>query len=152
MRGMPREKTVDGAHGPFGEEGAAVPAGLGHAVVHVVGEIVRIERVEFAVDEDALAELAEFVAFDDVLKLGLSHKDDLKELLFVGFEIGEEADLLEDFEGEILGLVDDEDDVAARARCVREGFCSSGGRDRGDRRPRWFRLVPEGWRGASGSH
>src|ERR1019366_7564454 len=38
--------------------------------------------------------------------------DDLKELLLVGLQVGEKPYLLEDLEGEVLGLVYDEHDVA----------------------------------------
>ena len=63
--------------------------------------------------EDALAELAQFLARKEPLQLGLAHQDDLEQLLLVGLEVGEEAHLLEDLEGQVLGLVDDEDDVAS---------------------------------------
>jgi len=71
------------------------------------------ERVELVVDEDSLTQLAEAVLAELLFELGLAHQDDLKELLLVGLQVGEEADLLKDLEGEVLALVDDEDDVLA---------------------------------------
>lgn len=47
------------------------------------------------------------------LQLGLADEDDLEELAGVGFQIGEEADVLKGIEGHILGFIDDEDDLAA---------------------------------------
>jgi len=70
--------------------------------------------------------LTELLAGEDRFELGLAHEHDLEELLFVGFEIGEEADLFEDLEGEVLGLVDDEDDVASGVDALEEDLVDLG--------------------------
>ena len=46
-------------------------------------------------------------------ELGLADQDDLQQLLPGGFEIGQQANLLEDGRGQILRLVDDQDGAAA---------------------------------------
>ena len=85
--------AVDGADGPGGEAGAAHAAGEGEPVLDVVGDVAAGQRAQFVVDEDALAELTELLAGEDRFELGLALEHVLEELLFVGFEIGEEADL-----------------------------------------------------------
>ncbi len=55
---------------------------------------------------DALGELAQLAAREQLAQLRLADEDDLQELLRVGFEVGQEADLLEDLGGEVLRLID----------------------------------------------
>ena len=95
--------------------------GEGEAVLDVGLDLGVVEGAEFVEDEDALAELAEAAFGEASLELGLADQDDLEEFLGVGFEVGEEAELLHDFEGEVLGFVDDEDDVLAGVDAAQEG-------------------------------
>lgn len=62
-------------------------------------------------DQDSLAELAQFIFIQDPLKLGLSHEDDLKQFLLVGLQVREQTELFKEVKGEVLGLVNDQEDV-----------------------------------------
>jgi len=101
--------------------------GEGEAVLDVGLNLGVVEGAEFVKDEDALAELAEAAFGEAGLELGLADEDDLQEFLGVGFEVGEEAELLHDFEGEVLGFVDDEDDVLAGVDAAQEGGVEAAG-------------------------
>ena len=61
-----------------------------------------------------LRELPQLVAGEEVPQLRLAHQHDLDELLGVGLQVRDEADLLEHLRREVLGLVDQQDDVAVR--------------------------------------
>ena len=60
----------------------------------------------------ALGELAQLAAGEHLLELRLAHEHDLDQLLGVRLQVRDEADLLEHVGGEVLGLVDQEHDVA----------------------------------------
>src|SRR5207253_1881804 len=76
---------------------------------------VAIERRELIANRDALIELAELRRAQQNLQIQLADQDDLEQLLFVGFEIRQNANLLEHRQREMLRFVDDED----RARLER---------------------------------
>src|SRR5262249_49567018 len=69
---------------------------------------------------DALAELAQAAVVELVAELGLADEDDLEELPLVGLEVREEADLLEEVELQVLGLVDHQHDVVALGELLQE--------------------------------
>lgn len=71
-------------------------------------------------DQDSLAELAQSVFTQDPLKLGLSHEDDLKQLLLVGLQVREQTELFQEVKGEVLGLVNDQEDVFPPLDSVQE--------------------------------
>ena len=62
-------------------------------------------------DQDSLAELVQSVFTQDPLKLGLSHEDVLKQLLLFGLQVREQTELFKEVKGEVLGLVNDQEDV-----------------------------------------
>src|SRR5581483_1423748 len=106
-------RAVNLADGAGGELRPAAAAGEGEPVADVILHIVARERVEFVMDENALAELTELIACQDGLELGLADEDDLQKFLLVRLEVGKQPDLLEYLKSEILRLVDDQNDVAA---------------------------------------
>src|SRR5881398_585139 len=54
------------------------------------------------------------------VELGLSGEDDLEDLLARRLQVGEEPELLEHVRAQVLGLVDEERDVAARLRVLEQ--------------------------------
>jgi hypothetical protein len=82
-------------------------------MVDVVRHVAARQRMQFVMDKDTLTQLTKFVACEDLFQLGLAHEHDLQEFLLIGLEIGEQADLFEDVEAEILRFVDDQHDIAA---------------------------------------
>src|SRR5438034_163055 len=81
------------------------PSG-GQAVDDVGGRIAFVERLELLGQDDALAERREPGLADALAQLRLADEDDLDELLRVGIEVAQQAQLLESGVGERLGLVD----------------------------------------------
>jgi hypothetical protein len=61
------------------------------------------------VDRDALPELAQFRLGQLGLEFGLTHEEDLEQLLAVHLEVREQADLFEQIALEILRLVQKQD-------------------------------------------
>ena len=62
---------------------------------------------------DALSQLAQLGAVQELAQLRLADEDDLQQFLRRGFQIGEQADLLEHLGGQVLRLIDDDDDAPA---------------------------------------
>jgi len=71
---------------------------------------------------DPLGELAEVAAGEQVAEFRLPYEDDLQQLLFVGLEIREQPQLLQDVDTEVLGLFDDENGPAAAGVGVEQGI------------------------------
>jgi hypothetical protein len=71
-----------------------------------------IERRQVVAGGHALGELAQLAPSQHLLQLRLTHQHDLDQLLGVGLEVGDEADLLEHLGREVLRLVDQQHDVA----------------------------------------
>ena len=63
---------------------------------------------------DALAELPQAPVAELLAQLRLPDEHDLEQLGPAGLEVGEHPDVLEHRPGQVLGLVDDQDDAAAR--------------------------------------
>src|ERR1700738_3721742 len=80
--------------------------------------------------DDALAQLGEIVGGEDVAELGLAQEAELDGGDVVDLEVGEHAELFEGFHGEVLDLVDDDEDAAAAALIV-EGEALEGAQERG---------------------
>ena len=114
--------AVDFADGPGGEMRAALATREREAMANVVLYVSEGQGQQLIMHEDALAKLAEFVARENGLELGLADEDDLEEFLLVGLEIGEKPDLLKHLKGEVLRLIDDEHDVAAGRDAREEDF------------------------------
>src|SRR6201999_246075 len=62
---------------------------------------------------DALSQLSQLVPCEKLAQLGLTDENDLQQLACVGFEVGEEANLLEHRGCEVLCLVHYDDDTPA---------------------------------------
>ena len=56
----------------------------------------------------ALAQLPQLGLLQALFEFGLSHQNDLQQLLGEGLEIGQHADLFQHFVGKVLRLVDDQ--------------------------------------------
>ena len=96
-----------------GREDFARRARDAQAVAHVGGGFVARERIEVIAAGDALRQLAQLDAAQQLAQLGLADQDDLQQLLGFGFEIGEQAHLLEHVGREVLRLVDHQHDALA---------------------------------------
>jgi hypothetical protein len=66
---------------------------------------------DVVLDRDPLAQLSKRGVREHPPKLGLPREDDLKQLLRIGLEVGEQANLLQVRHVEILGFVDDQHGV-----------------------------------------
>jgi hypothetical protein len=75
---------------------------------------LEIHGLQVVSHDDALAELAYFFPLKHLGEFRLSGKDDLDEFFPVCFQVGDQADLLERRHFEVLGLIDHQDDGAAR--------------------------------------
>src|SRR5438067_3988966 len=75
---------------------------------HVRGETIRIERLQFVPDRHALVQLPQLRRSQQRLKIQLADEDDLKQLVLVGLQIRQDANLFEDRERQVLRLVDDQ--------------------------------------------
>ena len=71
-------------------------------------------------NKDSLAELPESLLNEFLPKLRLSDQNDLKQFLFIRFQIGKEAQMFERIEGEILRFVDYEDNVLVRINALEQ--------------------------------
>ena len=96
----------------------ALRAGQFQPVLDVLGHLEARERHEMITHRDALAQLAQARAVQAVAQLRLADQDDLQQLAVVGFDVGKQADLFEQFLGQILRLVNDEHGFPALARPV----------------------------------
>lgn len=106
-------------------------AGGGEAVLNVVGDFERTERLDVGERGDALAKLLERGRVEAGGELGLAGQDDLDELAVFGFKVGDEAEHFENGVVEILGFVDDEDDAFAEASLFGEEVFEAGVEDDG---------------------
>ena len=71
-------------------------------------------------DRDPLAELAQPLPVELLAQLRLADQDDLEELALIGLEVREQADLLEQLVLEVLGFVDEQDDVVSGGGLVEQ--------------------------------
>ena len=62
---------------------------------------------------DALAQLAEAVLVEALAQFRLAHQNNLQQLAFIGFEIGQQADLFQQIVRQILRLVNDQHRIPA---------------------------------------
>jgi hypothetical protein len=105
---------VDGVERGVRHPYLALAARDPEAVADVLLRLHAREPVEVVARGHALGELAEVAPREQLAQLRLPEQDDLDQLLGVGLQVRDEADLLEHLRGEGLGLVDQEDDVPAR--------------------------------------
>src|SRR2546422_5678889 len=73
-----------------------------------------------AAQRDALLELAQARQLELRLQLGLTDQHDLQQLLARGFEVGQQADLLENRGLEVLRLVEDHHALSTRPTLLDE--------------------------------
>ena len=93
---------------------------------------------------DALAQLPQARAVQAVAQFRLAEQDDLQQLAVVGLDVGEQADLFEQFLGQILRLVNDEHGFPALPGLFQQKFAD--GRDASSRsRPRFAGRIPLRW-------
>ena len=62
---------------------------------------------------DPLAQLGQPPAVEPLTQLGLADQHDLQQFAPVRLQVGEEPDLFEQLRFEVLGLVDEQDDIVA---------------------------------------
>jgi hypothetical protein len=117
---------IDSPKGSDGEDGFAIGAGDLEAVLDVGPEFPAFEGIDVETDGDPLSELAKAVIVQAVSELRLAEQDDLEQFAIFGFEVGEESDLFEEFGGEVLGFVDDQDGVAAVEEEIDKELIESG--------------------------
>ena len=99
---------------------ASIAAGDAQPVVDVFADFLGRERGDVIAQRDALLELAQAVAVEDLRQFGLADEDDLEELLLLGFEVGEQPDLLEHARFEVLGFIDDQRDVVVGGQLAQQ--------------------------------
>ncbi len=124
----------DESDGFGGENLCVVLRGLcggGEAMLHVVRDFDRSERLDVGERRNALAKLFERGRVEAGGELGLAGHDDLDELAVLGFKIGNEAEHFENGIVEILGFVDDEDDAFIEAGLLGEEVFEAGVEDDG---------------------
>ena len=102
---------MHGGEGARGEGHLARSARHRQPVAHVVVGLLARQGRQVVAGGDALRELPQLAPSQHLRELRLADEDDLDELLGVGLEVGDEADLLEDLGREVLGLVDEQDHV-----------------------------------------
>src|SRR5271165_5686889 len=85
--GYPPAGLVYLAEGPWGERRAPRAAGKRQPVLDVMGHVPARQGMQLVVDEDALAELAQLVAREELLQLRLAHEHDLEQLLLVRLKV-----------------------------------------------------------------
>ena len=118
-------------------------------MLDIVGRVAKREGTEFGVHQDPLPQLPQPVLGEQLLQLRLPDEDDLQKFLLVGLEVREQPDLLEDPERQVLGLVDDEDDVAPLLDPLQQGAVDLRNQIMMALGDRGFAELGSGWRGAS---
>ena len=76
------------------------------AVVYVGPGLLEVERPEVVARGDALVQLAQLRAGQHRRQLRLADQDNLQQLLAVGFQVGQQPDLLQYVVVQVLGLID----------------------------------------------
>ena len=109
---VPAGELVNGLYGVSGKD--LVPFFLpGHPqpVFDVFSGIFQVQRMDVIPAADALEQgpapgLAQFL-----VQLGLADQEDVDQFFIRQFHVGEEPDLLQQFKRQLVGLVDDQDDI-----------------------------------------
>ena len=106
-RGMPDDKRCTSRE-RGGREDLAGGARDAQAMAHVLqrSSLAR-QRIQVIAAGDALRQLAQIGAIQQLAQLRLADQDDLQQLLGRGLEIGQQPHLLEHLGGQVLRLVDD---------------------------------------------
>lgn len=61
----------------------------------------------------SLTELSEFMGVQNVAQFGLAYQNNLQQLFFAGFQVRQQPQLLQDISAQILGLVNEKDNLFA---------------------------------------
>jgi hypothetical protein len=90
--------------------GKQLPPGARHfeAMSHIGRDLRLAQGSQVIARNDALCHLPQFGTGQHVRQFRLTQQDDLQQLALVGFEIGEQAHLLQNLRREVLRLVDDQ--------------------------------------------
>ena len=80
-------------------------------MLDVLADFGAFEGVQMEAHCDALAQLAQGMVVEAVAQFRLAHQNDLQKFALVGFQVGQQPDLLQQFAGQILGLVNNENGV-----------------------------------------
>jgi hypothetical protein len=83
-------------------------AGNAKALHDVSADFISGERIGFAAQHDALPELPQLGQLEFFLKLGLAREDDLQQLVRGSLEIGQQPNLFEHGERQVLCFIDDQ--------------------------------------------
>ncbi len=105
-----RRQTMHFAQGAGSEDLPRRP-GDAKPVAYIALRLVARQRSQVIPAGDALGKLTQIVAIQQLTQLRLADQDDLQKLLRGSFQIGEQAHLFEHVRGEILRLIDDDDDA-----------------------------------------
>ncbi len=109
----PARQFVDACNRLLVKRHLAHPPGNGQPVADVVHRFLLGERWQMKTRNHPLGELLHVGPGQHGAQLGLADQHDLQQLAFAGFQVGQEAQLLDDFGRQVLCLVDDEHVVLA---------------------------------------
>ena len=110
----PRHATAEamqGLEGIVAQRQLAVQAGHGQPVGQVGRGLRRVQRTQVVARDDALRELLQARFGEALAQLGLADQHDLQQLVRVGLQIRQQAQLFEHLAAEVLRLVDDQQAV-----------------------------------------
>jgi len=91
-------------------------------VLDVVRRLLLGQRVEVEARHHPLRELLQFGLEQHVAQLGLADQDDLQQLALVGLQVGQQAQLLQHVDRQVLRLVDDQHVVQPRGVGAQQEF------------------------------
>jgi hypothetical protein len=75
--------------------------------------LFRSEGLDRGTKSQTLLEVPQFLEIELVLQLGLTHEDHLEEFFRRGLKVGKHPEVLQSLDGHVLGLIDDESNIAA---------------------------------------
>jgi hypothetical protein len=108
-----RGKLARRPSGPLAEEGSRILPDNFQAVLDVLVGLLFIERKDVSPEIDALSELPKIRPPQLFLELGLPGEDDLEQLVFSGFKVGEKPQVFQAPAVQVLGLVHHDHHVSA---------------------------------------
>jgi hypothetical protein len=93
---------IEPAQRPAGKGGPLASPGKGNAVGDICRRVFPVQGVEMVAERYTLVDLAQLGPFQQASQLRLAGEDDLDQLVRVRFKVGDEADLFQEFRGEVL--------------------------------------------------
>ena len=93
-----------------------------HAEVHVLAHLLGREGLQIEAVGDALLQLADFRLVEIVVELRLTEKDDLQQLVAIGLQVAEQADLFQGGDGHALGFLDEDHHLAIIGVLLEQAF------------------------------